>query len=63
MKRYLQEKRGITELESITVHDLKAYIRSKQLDGLQAQSIVSMFKMTRAFFFRFESERYVEKIA
>jgi len=63
LRRFLQEKRGITELESITVHDLKAYVRSKQLDGLQAQSIVSMFKMIKAFFSWCESEGYVENIA
>ena len=37
LKRFLIEKRGITELESITVHDLKAYVRLKQKDGLQPQ--------------------------
>lgn len=29
LKQFLIEKRGITELESITVHDLKAYVRLK----------------------------------
>ncbi len=48
---FLKEKRGITELELITVHDLKSYVRLKQNDGLQPQSIVSMFKMIKAFFF------------
>lgn len=30
-RTYLTEKRGITELESITVYDLRAYERTKQL--------------------------------
>lgn len=50
LKEFLTEKRGITELESITVYDLKAYVRLKQQDGLQPQSIVSMLKMVKAFF-------------
>ncbi|MFC3882275.1 phage integrase SAM-like domain-containing protein [Bacillus songklensis] len=49
LKFFLKEKRAITELESITSHDLKAYLRFKQKDGLQPQSIVSMFKMIKAF--------------
>jgi len=61
LKRFLKEKRGITELESITVHDLKAYVRVKQKDGLQAQSIVSMFKMIKAFFSWCESEGYIKE--
>lgn len=60
-KKYLQERRGITELESITIHDLKAYVRSKQKDGLQAQSIVAMFKMIKAFFSWCESEEYLKE--
>lgn len=50
VKLFLIEKRGITALESITTHDLKAYVRFKQQGGLQPQSIVSVFKMIRAFF-------------
>lgn len=50
MLLFLKEKRGITELENITVHDLKAYIRQKQKDGLQATSIQSLHKMIKAFF-------------
>lgn len=57
---YLKEKRAIRELESVTVHDLKAYVRLKQKDGLQAQSIVAMFKMTKAFFSWCEEEGYLK---
>jgi integrase/recombinase XerD len=61
LKKFLMEKRGITELESITVHDLKAYVRLKQRDGLQPQSIVSMFKMIKAFFSWCEQEGYLKE--
>nr|WP_257985895.1 tyrosine-type recombinase/integrase [Bacillus sp. M6-12] len=50
IKQFLQEKLAITELESVTAYDLKAYIREKQKSGLQPQSIVSMWKMVAAFF-------------
>jgi integrase/recombinase XerD len=64
LRIYLKEKRGIQNLESITVHDLRSYVRLKQKDGLQPQSIVSMFKMIRAFFSWCEKEEYlVENIA
>jgi integrase/recombinase XerD len=42
MKRFLNEKRAISELESITTHDLKAYIRDKQKSGLQPQSVTKI---------------------
>lgn len=29
LKQFLNEKRAITELESITIHDLKVYVRFK----------------------------------
>jgi integrase/recombinase XerD len=61
LKKFLMEKRGITELESITVHDLKAYVRLKQRDGLQPQTIVSMFKMIKAFFSWCEQEGYLKE--
>jgi integrase/recombinase XerD len=61
LKHFLIEKRAITELESITTHDLKAYVRLKQKDGLQPQSIVSMFKMIKAFFSWCESEEYLKE--
>jgi len=32
---YLKVNRGITDLESVTTFDLKAYLRKKQKDGLQ----------------------------
>lgn len=61
LKEYLIQKRGITELESITSHDLKAYVRLKQKAGLQPQSIVSMFKMIKAFFSWCEKEEYLKE--
>lgn len=50
LKKFLIVKRGITEIESVTVHDLRAYLRAKKNDGLQPQSIVSMSKIISAFF-------------
>jgi integrase/recombinase XerD len=61
LKKYLEEKRGITELESITVFDLRAYVRAKQKQGLKPQSIVSMFKMIRAFFNWCVKEGYLKE--
>ncbi|WP_419883936.1 tyrosine-type recombinase/integrase [Peribacillus sp. B-H-3] len=61
LKIYLKDKRAITELESITIHDLKAYVRLKQQQGLKAQSIVSMFKMIKAFFSWVEQEEYLKE--
>lgn len=64
LKLFLLEKRGIKELEGISTHDLKAYMRLKQKGGLQAQSIVTMFKMIAAFFSWCEKEEYLtENIA
>ncbi|KQL54531.1 recombinase [Heyndrickxia shackletonii] len=60
IKHYLINKRGIVELENITVHDLKAYVRYKQKSGLKPQSIVSMFKMIKAFFSWCEREEYIK---
>lgn len=57
---YLKEKRGITEIESITVFDLKAYFRQKQMSGLQPSSIVSMRKIIAAFFSWCEKEEYLK---
>ncbi|MDN3439961.1 tyrosine-type recombinase/integrase [Planococcus sp. APC 3900] len=56
---YLVQKRAITELESVTTYDLKAYVRLKQIAGLQPQSIVSMFKIIRAFFSWCVKEEYL----
>ncbi|WP_232426221.1 tyrosine-type recombinase/integrase [Cytobacillus praedii] len=50
LKMFLFEKRAVKELESVTIHDLKAYMTWKQKEELQATSIVSMFKLIRAFF-------------
>lgn len=60
LKEYLTEKRGITIIQSITIHDLKSYVRYKQSSGLQPQSVVSMFKMIKAFFAWCEKENYIE---
>lgn len=57
---YLVEKRAVTELASITTFDLKAYVRMKQIKGLQPQSIVSMFKTIHAFFGWCVREEYLE---
>ncbi|MFP3356761.1 tyrosine-type recombinase/integrase [Planococcus sp. SIMBA_143] len=61
LNNYLSESRGITKLESVTVYDLRAYVRQKQIAGLQPQSIVSMFKMIAAFFNWCEKEEYIEE--
>lgn len=56
---FLQKRRGITELESITTHDLDAYVRTKRQKGLKAQSIVSMAKQVKAFFSWCVKEEYL----
>lgn len=61
LKSYLEQSRGITKLESVTVYDLKAYVRQKQIAGLQPQSIVSMYKMIAAFFSWCEKEEYMSE--
>ncbi|MFY0802143.1 tyrosine-type recombinase/integrase [Peribacillus castrilensis] len=61
LKLYLKEKRAITELESITLHDLKAYVRGKQQSGLKPQSIESMAKMVSAFFSWCVKEEYIKE--
>ncbi|BCB03496.1 tyrosine-type recombinase/integrase [Bacillus sp. KH172YL63] len=60
-KEYLQNKRGLSTLESVTIHDLKAYVRYKHQSGLKPQSIVSLFKMVRAFFSWCEKEEYLQE--
>jgi len=59
VKIFLKEKRGITELESATVHDLKAYVRGQQKSGLKPQSVTSMAKMVKAFFNWCVKEEYL----
>ncbi|MEK4884904.1 tyrosine-type recombinase/integrase [Bacillus sp. FSL W8-0223] len=61
LKKFLKDKRGITELENITVYDLRAYVRTKHKQGLKPQSIVSMFKMIKAFFSWCEKEGYLKE--
>src|SRR5699024_5023096 len=56
---YLQTKRGIDELESVTSHDLKSYVRQKQIRGLKPQSIVSTAKQVKAFFNWCVKEEYL----
>ncbi|MGX9930129.1 tyrosine-type recombinase/integrase [Virgibacillus salarius] len=56
---FLQNRRGITELESVTSHDLDAYVRTKRQKGLKAQSIVSMAKQVKAFFNFCVKEEYL----
>lgn len=56
---FLETKRGITKLESITSHDLKSYVRQKQIKGLKPQSIVSMAKQVKAFFNWCVNEEYL----
>ncbi|HET6872206.1 MAG TPA: phage integrase SAM-like domain-containing protein, partial [Sporolactobacillaceae bacterium] len=60
-KRFLKEKRAVSELESITVYDMRAYIRHKQDSGLKSQSIVSMAKMIKAFLNWTVKNEYLEK--
>lgn len=55
------DKRGISEFESITTYDLKAYVRFKQQAGSEPQSIVSMFKLIKAFFSWCEKEGYLKE--
>ncbi|WP_251667983.1 tyrosine-type recombinase/integrase [Sporosarcina sp. NCCP-2331] len=57
---YLQEKRAITELDKITVHDLRSYFRFKQKQNLQPQSIVTKMKLISAFFNWCIKEEYIE---
>jgi len=61
LKKFLKDKRGITELENVTVYDLRAYVRTKQKQGLKPQSIVSMFKMIKAFFNWCVEEGYLKE--
>jgi len=56
---YLQDKRGILSLDSVTVHDLRAYVRFKVQIGLKLQSTVTLFKVIRAFFSWCEKEEYI----
>ncbi|MEH7548904.1 tyrosine-type recombinase/integrase [Neobacillus vireti] len=58
---FLKGKRGITDLESITLHDLRAYVRLKQQQGLKPQSIVAIFKIVKAFFSWCKKEGYIEE--
>lgn len=59
--KYLQTNRGITNLENVTFHDLKSYIRQKQIKGLKPQSIVSTAKQVKAFFNWCVKEEYLAK--
>lgn len=59
IEAYLLGKRAVSEIEAITVHDLRAYFRSKQSIGLQPQSILTMMKITSAFFNWCLKEEYI----
>ncbi len=59
--KFLDEKRAVHELEGISFHDLKAYARFKQQSGLQPSSLVSMFKVIRAFFSWCVREEYLNE--
>ncbi len=59
--KFLDEKRAVHELEGISFHDLKAYARYKQQSGLQPSSLVSMFKVIRAFFSWCVREEYLDE--
>ena len=61
LKEYLQKKRAITHLEQVTHHDLKAYVRQKQIAGLKPQSIVSTAKQVIAFFNWCVKEEYLQE--
>lgn len=61
VKEFLIKKRAVTDLKNVTSFDLKAYVRMKQITGLQPQSIVSMFKIIRAFFSWCEKEEYLSE--
>ena len=60
LKVFLETKRGITEIENVTHHDLKSYVRQKQIKGLKAQSIVTMAKQVKAFFNWCVNEEYLQ---
>ncbi|WP_337080099.1 tyrosine-type recombinase/integrase [Bacillus anthracis] len=60
LKRFLMDEKGISELEDINPLHLKQYVRTKHKEGLQPQSIVSMFKMVRAFFSWCQKEEYLK---
>lgn len=61
MKRYLIDKRGVTELQHITTHDLQAYIRQKQIKGLTPHSIHSFARQIKAFFNWCVGEEYLKE--
>ena len=55
------DEKGISELEAVNTLHLKQYVRTKYKDGLQPQSIVSMFKIVRAFFSWCQKEEYLKE--
>ncbi|KHF40732.1 tyrosine-type recombinase/integrase [Halalkalibacter okhensis] len=60
MSNFLINKRGITNIESVTKFDLQAYVQHKQKTGLQPQSIQSMAKIMTAFFNWCVEEEYLK---
>jgi len=60
-QRYLIEKRAITELGHITVHDMKAYFRFRQSTGLQPTSIDTIAKVVAAYMNWCVREEYLKE--
>ncbi|WP_223292282.1 tyrosine-type recombinase/integrase [Salipaludibacillus neizhouensis] len=60
--KFLTEQKQIVELEEVTIGVLRSYMRYKQEQALQLQpqSIVSMFKIIKAFFSWCEREEYLK---
>ena len=47
--KFLTEKRGVTQLDSISEFDMKAYFRHRQKTGLQPSSLDAIAKVVAAF--------------
>lgn len=59
--RFLEEKRATTKLSQLDIYSMKAYRTHKDKKGLQPQSIVSMWKMIRAWNSWLVEEGYMEE--
>lgn len=59
LQKFLNEKRGVTDITSITVYDLKAYFRLKVDKGNKATSIITLYKLVHAFFQWVFDEKYL----
>ncbi|QAA24019.1 recombinase [Sporolactobacillus terrae] len=58
---YLEQKRGITKLNTLTHFDLQAYFHLKRLKGNKASSLVTLHKCIHAFFSWMVSENYLKE--